>query len=482
MQSFLKLILIVVLVFEVRGLDFGYHKYKNLTQILQNYSEYYSKLSPKLYSIGISREKRNLWVLKLTAASANKTAIPNVKLIGNIHGNEAVGRELLLHLIEYLGESYGKDPIVTWLMKNTNIHILPSMNPDGFEKASEGICIGEHGRCNVKNMDLNRNFPDYYIENRYPIQPESQAVQKWMNEIPFILSASLHGGALVVNYPFDTVKEFTSLPVNPPSLSADDDVFIYLAKVYANRHPKMHMGLPCPDVGRNFTGGITNGAAWYPFRGGMQDFNYFKHGCMELTLEISCCKYPQAKELPQLWEDNKYALLDFIKQAHRGVRGVVFNNEDKKPISGASLKIIGREMYFNTSKNGEFWRILLPGKYQLQVNATGYHSETVNFVVHADKNSKPKTTILNLPMYKLTSQKPTTTAKPATTISRFLTSTHFPSHPVENDKKPNYLENIRNQHLHEKPVYLESTSHKSISSTIPSTPFPIIVFLILFCI
>lgn len=39
--------------------------------------------------------------------------------------------------------------------------------------------------------------------------------------------------------------------------------------------------------------------------GGMQDYNYVFHGCMELTLEISCCKYPLTKELPKLWDDNR---------------------------------------------------------------------------------------------------------------------------------------------------------------------------------
>lgn len=37
----------------------------------------------------------------------------------------------------------------------------------------------------------------------------------------------------------------------------------------------------------------------------MQDYNYLWHGCMEITLEISCCKYPPAHELPKYWQDNK---------------------------------------------------------------------------------------------------------------------------------------------------------------------------------
>lgn len=44
--------------------------------------------------------------------------------------------------------------------------------------------------------------------------------------------------------------------------------------------------------------------------GGMQDFNYVWYGCMEVTLELSCCKYPQANELPKFWEENR--LVSFI--------------------------------------------------------------------------------------------------------------------------------------------------------------------------
>lgn len=39
--------------------------------------------------------------------------------------------------------------------------------------------------------------------------------------------------------------------------------------------------------------------------GGMQDYNYIWHGCMEITLEVSCCKFPYAAHLPRLWDDNK---------------------------------------------------------------------------------------------------------------------------------------------------------------------------------
>ena len=81
-----------------------------------------------------------------------------VKYIANMHGNEAVGRELMLLFIDYLATTYKaqSNPEVTRLVDTTEIHILPSMNPDGFERSIEGSCKGLRGRANSNGLDLNR--------------------------------------------------------------------------------------------------------------------------------------------------------------------------------------------------------------------------------------------------------------------------------------------------------------------------------------
>ena len=52
--------------------------------------------------------------------------------------------------------------------------------------------------------------------------------------------------------------------------------------------------------------------------GSMQDYNYIYGGCMELTIELSCCKFPVQDRLSQLWEYNKNALISFVQLAHIG--------------------------------------------------------------------------------------------------------------------------------------------------------------------
>lgn len=63
------------------------------------------------------------------------------------------------------------------------------------------------------------------------------------------------------------------------------------------------------------------------------------------------------------------ALLKYISQVHQGVRGVIRDMSTHQPIQTTGLKIGGRDSYFRTTSRGEFWRVLLPGTYQLQVRS-----------------------------------------------------------------------------------------------------------------
>ena len=104
-----------------------------MTTFLRHVSTIYANLTA-LYSIGQSVQGREMWVMVVSSSPyEHMIGKPNVKYVANMHGNEAVGRELMLHLILYLVQNYETDYYVRWLLDNTRIHIMPSMNPDGFE-------------------------------------------------------------------------------------------------------------------------------------------------------------------------------------------------------------------------------------------------------------------------------------------------------------------------------------------------------------
>lgn len=112
-----------------------YTHYDELRQLFIKLAEHFPTLA-KVHSIGKSVEGRDLLVLEISEnVGERKLGEPMVKYVANMHGDESVGRELMVFLAKYLLFNYGKDQRVTRLVNNTDIFIMPSLNPDGFEKS-----------------------------------------------------------------------------------------------------------------------------------------------------------------------------------------------------------------------------------------------------------------------------------------------------------------------------------------------------------
>uniref|UniRef100_A0AAZ3RFA9 Peptidase M14 domain-containing protein n=1 Tax=Oncorhynchus tshawytscha TaxID=74940 RepID=A0AAZ3RFA9_ONCTS len=305
-------------------IQFAYHSNAQMYSVLKRTAAKCSHIS-RTYSIGRSTEGKDLLAIEFTDNPGGHELLePEIKLVGNMHGNEVLGRQLLLYLAQYLCSEYllGNQRIQT-LVNTTRIHILASMNPDGYElAAAEGHELNGWtvGRTNAQNLDLNRNFPDLtsilyrnrrikrFRTDHIPIPDsywfgkvasETYAVMKWIRSVPFVQSASLHGGELVISYPFDFSRHLHEERMFSPT--PDEQAFKQLARTYADSHASMCIYLRCV-LTLYFSGTV-----------GMSDFNYLHTNCLEITVELGCDKFPSEEELYPEWLRNKEALLSFME-------------------------------------------------------------------------------------------------------------------------------------------------------------------------
>ncbi len=310
-----------------------------------------------LVQYGTSGQGRPLYMMKISDNVNQEENEPELKYVGSIHGNEVVGYDMLIRLIQLLTSEYGSNTRINNIVNNTELWINPMMNPDGYVLMQ---------RYNAAGLDLNRNFPmpngaQHPDGNAWGV--ENMAMMDFSNDHDFDLSINFHGGSLVINYPWDYTY----------TLAPDNDLIREMALTYSRENQPMYNST-------EFNQGITNGAAWYVITGSMQDWNYHYTDCIELTAEIGYQMWPPASSLDTFWAQNQESLLQYIEFAQRGVHGTV-TWAGSTPLD-ATIAIAGNAKVMHTDMPlGDYHRLLLPGTYTMTVSATGYISQTQQVVV-----------------------------------------------------------------------------------------------------
>jgi hypothetical protein len=318
----------------------------------------------KVFSIGKSVKGRELLFVKISDNVNTDEVEPEFKYISSMHGDEITGRELTTQLIEEIAEKYGKDAEITELVNNTEIFIMPSMNPDGSALKQ---------RANANGTDLNRNFPHISHPSGNTssgMQIENQAIMKFQSSRQFALSANFHGGTIVANYPWDSTYERHPL----------DQLVQELATIYSEHNPDMRNS-------SEFRGGITNGADWYVVKGGMQDWSYFWYNDLQITVELSHSKWPSYSDIPTFYRNNRDSMIAFMKQVHRGAGFKLRNASGVGSVTikqvAPAVKSLGSFAY----KGAEFYKVLPVGQYQFSVADKSGKTKTVDVLVEKDKIS-----------------------------------------------------------------------------------------------
>ena len=320
----------------------NYHNYTALTNELKLLEQKYPNLI-KMDTAGKSGSNRELWYVKISQNVQTDGNKPNLLYIANMHGDETVGRELMIYLIRELVSGSHSD-----LIANAQIFIMPSMNPDGFEL---------NQRYNANGTDLNRSFPDFTSDpnditnNR---APEIQAIMRLMDKYHFQLSLNFHGGEVCYNLVWDTQENVGNKKF------PEDAVSYKLGRDYTLKNKTMYNG--------GFDHGLTYGYEWYEVNGGMQDWATYYRQSIQATVELSGAKYPSASELPGYWNENKDAFLEHITSGLKGLHFEVVDSYSGRPLY-PKVTVSNRKLIYRTNF---IHRLTLDGEFDVTIEAEGY--------------------------------------------------------------------------------------------------------------
>ncbi len=322
----------------------------------------------RLYELGKSIRGRKILFAIISDNVNEHEAEPRFMYSSSMHGDETTGYVTLLRLMDHLLTKYNSDNYIKGLVDNIEIWILPDENPDGTYYRGNSSVSGAR-RANANGVDLNRNYPNpkRNIPNQ---QHETKMMMRLFDSLHFVSSMNFHGGAELLNYPFDT---WTSGNYR----NADVNWFNYVCRQFVDR---VH------QIDRNYmTGennGVTLGGDWYIIYGSRMDYvTWFRH-CREVTGEISYTKNPRGSSLPGYWNKLHKSLLYYIEQCQYGIRGVVKDKNTGKPVCGAKVYARGHDkdssFVYTDEPHGDFYRPIYQGTYTLEFTHKECEKKTVS--------------------------------------------------------------------------------------------------------
>ncbi|MBR3710737.1 MAG: T9SS type A sorting domain-containing protein [Bacteroidales bacterium] len=327
----------------------------------------------EIITLGTLPSNRKIMIAHINNGTAQGK--PKFLYTSTIHGDETTGWILMLRLIDYLLENPTL-PECQNVLNNIDLYICPNANPDGTYHGGNNNVNGAT-RANANGIDMNRNYADPHEgphPDGYAYQLETQWFMQFAQENHFVMGANYHGGAEVMNYPWD----------NTHTLHADDAWYQLISHEYADLTHQVSSSYMT-----DYNNGITNGASWYMIGGGRQDYMNGYAQCRELTIECSNTKLPSASQLPSFWNINKNSIFAFMNQCLNGIYGTVTDLGTGLPIEATITLVDHDDEYSIVSTQlpgGDYHRPVKAGTYNARFTANGYQSYETSVTV-ADNNN-----------------------------------------------------------------------------------------------
>lgn len=341
-----------------------YPTYEAYEAMMQEFASTYSDKC-SLIELGTLASGRKILLVRINNGITDGK--PKFLYGSTIHGDETTGYVMMLRLIDLL-LTRPDLPEVANVLENIDLFICPNANPDGTYKGGNHTVHGAT-RSNAFGVDMNRNYPDP-IDGPHPDGEDYAIETEWFmqfaEDYQFTMAAHYHGGAEVMNYPWD----------NNYQLHADDNWWRYVSYEYASMVQEVDGDYMNEVYDNPSTPGVTNGAQWYTIGGGRQDYMNYYQQCREVTIECSYDKTPYESQLPHFWDCNYNSIFAYMNQCLYGIHGTVIDSETKEPLN-ATIEILNHDEDYSMVETqlpmGDFHRPIKAGTYTVEIKSNGYY-------------------------------------------------------------------------------------------------------------
>lgn len=329
----------------------------------------------RLIQVGTSVLGRPIWAIKVTDNPDLEEFEPELRLIGNIHGDEKSSLMVCADVLEWILTQDGVDPLATQLVSGTELWFMPMVNPDGN---------ASHRRQNNNFVDLNRNFDgpeghDLIFGGSEPFsEPETQAVRALSQDFgnAFMLGISFHSGVACFNSPWN---------------HSDTAPFPDLPNVFSTRiggspcfNPSGQCAIPAADgLAEAYDHGCTYsgfwyvyGADWYETLGDTNDWSYYFEGTLDFTIEVTETKTPPEDQIDLFTQAHRQGVLFTLAKAFQGIEGMVTHRFTGLPLAAEITVDAFPNPVRTDAQLGDYHRFCVPGTYALTVAAAGYEERT----------------------------------------------------------------------------------------------------------
>ena len=222
--------------------DSGYHNYAEMVADLQAVAAAYPQ-TVHPFSLGMSFENRDLVGVRISDDATDNLNEPGVFYVGQHHAREHLTVEVVLTLVHLYAES--NKPEITRLVRNRQIYIVPSLNPDGaeYDIRDGNYHFIRKNRQPPDGTDQNRNysynwgccggsssnqFSETYRGPSPFSTPEDSTMRDFMLAHPNIHTGiSYHSNAALILYPYG----YTFEDIPPDMTVLDHQTFVKMGEI-----------------------------------------------------------------------------------------------------------------------------------------------------------------------------------------------------------------------------------------------------------